>query len=103
MDFRGKCIEEIVDIRKQARMWKLWKVCDEIRDFLDSKYVFVYDTKDDNGQYFQEVYYVYESFFEKKDKIERTRNMTNRKYLEFRLKEGMFFYNPSLGRWTYTG
>ena len=37
-------IENLIDIRKQYRADKNWQMCDAIRDYLDSKHVFIFDT-----------------------------------------------------------
>ena len=52
MDLKGKYIEELIDLRKNERQAKNWLICDEIRNYLDSKFVFIFDTKDG-----QEVYH----------------------------------------------
>lgn len=45
-------IDELIDIRRQAREEKDWKLSDEIRDYLDTKFVFIFDHKEG-----QEVYH----------------------------------------------
>lgn len=52
MNFEDKYIDELIYLRQTARENKDWKLSDEIRDYLDSKLVFVFDTKDS-----QQVYY----------------------------------------------
>jgi len=46
MDFENKYVSELIDIREEARTNKDWKLSDEIRDYLDTKESFVFDTKD---------------------------------------------------------
>lgn len=41
-----KYIDELINLRKQAREEKNWKLSDEIRDILDTKNAFVFDTTD---------------------------------------------------------
>ncbi len=52
-ELKETSIDLLIDIRAQAREGKNWKLSDEIRDHLDSKNVFVFDTKDG-----QEVYHM---------------------------------------------
>ena len=51
-DLSNYLIDELVDIREIVRKNKDWKLSDKIRDYLDSKLVFIFDTP--NGQ---EIYY----------------------------------------------
>ena len=46
MKIKDKYIDELVDIRENARHNKNWKLADKIRDLLDTKHVFVFDTKE---------------------------------------------------------
>lgn len=46
MDFDSKYIDELIDIRKEAREQKDWKLADEIRDYLDTKFTFIFDHKE---------------------------------------------------------
>ena len=46
MDFKNKYVSELIEIREEARANKDWKLSDEIRDYLDTKQSFVFDTKD---------------------------------------------------------
>lgn len=52
MDFESKYIDELIEIRREAREQKDWKLSDEIRNYLDSKFIFVFDHKEG-----QEVYH----------------------------------------------
>jgi hypothetical protein len=62
-DFTGTNCEELIYRRQEARTNKDWKLSDQIRGYLDSKFVFVFDTKDDDGNPFQETYWLCESYF----------------------------------------
>jgi hypothetical protein len=46
MDFKSKYISELIDIREEARLNKDWKLSDKLRNYLDTKQSFVFDTKD---------------------------------------------------------
>jgi hypothetical protein len=46
MKFEDKYIDELVDLRNEARAKKNWKLSDEIRDYLDTKQTFIFDTID---------------------------------------------------------
>ena len=46
MKIEDKYIDELVDLRRKAREQKNWKLSDKIRDYLDTKHSFVFDTKD---------------------------------------------------------
>jgi len=52
MDFESKYIDELIDIREEARAEKNWELSDKIREYLDSKSTFIFDTKEG-----QEVYH----------------------------------------------
>ncbi|NJO63645.1 MAG: hypothetical protein HC836_37285 [Richelia sp. RM2_1_2] len=67
-----------------ARVGKDYKLCDEIRNYLDTHLVFVFD-----APHGQEVYYLTDSYFKWKSKIEQLRGLifTNRKFVEYRIKE----------------
>lgn len=45
-------VDSILEYRAQCRLNKNWTECDRIRDYLDSQWIFVFDTKE-----CQEVYY----------------------------------------------
>jgi len=51
MDFKNKYVSELIEIREEARANKDWKLSDEIRDYLDTKQSFVFDTKDGQAVY----------------------------------------------------
>lgn len=44
MNFETKYIDELIAIREEARQEKNWKLSDDIRDYLDTKHVYVFDT-----------------------------------------------------------
>ena len=39
-------IDELIDLRQEARTEKNWKLSDEIRTYLDSQHSFIFDTTD---------------------------------------------------------
>ena len=43
---QSKTISELIHIREKARENKNYNLCDEIRDYLDTKQCFIFDTKD---------------------------------------------------------
>ena len=89
MEFENKYIDELIEIRKEARSNKDWKLSDEIRNYLDDKLVFVFDTKDNDGQPFQEVHYLIEKYFERIQTTEKLHNIkfkTKRDFVEWRIK-----------------
>ena len=43
MDFENHYIDELIDIRKEARINKDYLLSDEIRNYLDSKNTFIFD------------------------------------------------------------
>ena len=45
--------DELISIREKAREEKDWKLCDEIRDYLDTKSIFINDTPDGQEVYFE--------------------------------------------------
>tara|TARA_R110000851_G_scaffold107231_10_gene227286 strand:+ start:881 stop:1141 length:261 start_codon:yes stop_codon:yes gene_type:complete len=53
MNFEGKYIDELIDIRKEARHQKDWKLADEIRDYLDTKFTFIFDHKEGQEVFFK--------------------------------------------------
>ena len=73
MDFESKYIEELIEERKIAREIKNWKLCDEIRNYLDLKNIFIFDTK-----LGQEIWYLTEGYFKRKDNSITTTAMSNR-------------------------
>lgn len=82
MDFENKYIDELIEDRKEARENKNWKLSDEIRDYLDTKLVFVFDAK-----WGQEVYYLTDGYFKNQDRKIETIAMSKRQYLEYRIKQ----------------
>ena len=41
--FEDKYVDELIELRKKARTDKDYKLSDEIRDYLDSKLIFIFD------------------------------------------------------------
>jgi hypothetical protein len=80
--FENKYIDKLIEDRKQARLDKDWELCDQIRNYLDTKYVFIFDTKE--GQI---VYNLFEKYFNNKNKMEITKDLNNRQYLEYKIKQ----------------
>lgn len=56
--FDAITIEELIDKRRIAREEKLWNLSDQIRDYLDTKLVFIFDSKQGQG-----IYYLTPEFF----------------------------------------
>ena len=46
MNFNKKYIDELIYLRDTARKRKNWVLSDEIRDYLDSKFCFAFDTEE---------------------------------------------------------
>lgn len=45
MNFNNKYVDELIELRKEAREKRNWQLSDEIRDFLDANHSFVFDTQ----------------------------------------------------------
>ena len=104
MDFENKYIDELIEIRKDARENKDWKLSDEIRNYLDGKLVFVFDTKDNEGKQFQEVHYLTEGYFEKAERIENIHNIkfkTKREFVEWSIKQDIQL-EKRMDAWIYS-
>jgi hypothetical protein len=82
MDFNDKYIDELIELRRVARETKDWKLSDELRNYLDEKLIFIFDTKEGQG-----IYYLPPSYFDRRDKDPKTTNMNNRQYVEYRIQE----------------
>jgi hypothetical protein len=80
--FENKYIDELIEERGEARVFKNWQLSDEIRDYLDTKLVFIFDTK-----WGQEVYYLADSYFKNQERKIETTAMSKRQYLEYRIKQ----------------
>lgn len=93
-------IDELIDMRKDARLKKDWSTSDEIRDYLDSLLVFIFDVKDGqdvyhlNKKYFDEVYEYNIDGVKwsetKTQKIERLHSIkfeTRRKFVEWNIQK----------------
>ncbi len=44
MRIEDKYIDELLEIREKTRAKKNWKLADKIRNYLDTKHVYVFDT-----------------------------------------------------------
>lgn len=80
-------IDQLIATREISRADKDWKKCDDIRNYLDTKLVFIFDTKQG-----QEIYYLTEGYFKNKHKNERTKNLNHRQYVEYRIKQDLNAY-----------
>ena len=99
MNFENKYISELIDIRHQSRIDKDFELSDKIRDFLDTKLTFVFDSKDG-----QEVLHLTEGYFKNMPKIESNRNMTfetKRKFVEWNIKENLRL-DKVIDAWVYS-
>jgi hypothetical protein len=83
--------EELIEIREKARKEKNWQLSDSIRDELDIRLSFLFDTPE--GWL---VYHLNEKYFSKKPA-----NMTNRQYVELRIKRDIEA-EKSFDAWLYT-
>ena len=45
MKIENKCIDELIESRKEARIKRNWRLSDRIRNYLDTKHVFIFDTE----------------------------------------------------------
>lgn len=52
MTFEDHLIDELIDLREQSRLNKDYKLSDDIRDYLDTKHIFIFDHKEG-----QEIYH----------------------------------------------
>ena len=46
IEFDGRYVDELIDMRRQSRIDKDWSLSDNIRDYLDTKHIFVFDHKE---------------------------------------------------------
>lgn len=91
-------IDELLYLRKEARENKNWKLADEIRNYLDTQNVFVFDHPGNN----QEIFHLTNSYFDhiynydgwsesKMQKIERLYNIkfkNKRHFVEWNIQQG---------------
>lgn len=84
-------IDELIELRKLSRANRDYSKSDEIRNYLDSKYVFVYDTKDG-----QEVYHLNKDYFKRKKE-----DMTNRQFFEIKNRTNINA-NSNFDAWLHT-
>ena len=88
--------DELIELREKARLDKNYKLSDEIRNILDERLCFIFDTKEG-----QEVYHLPYSYFKFKDKFEHTKIMSNRQFVEYRIKKDILA-DKYLESWIYT-
>lgn len=91
-----KYIDHFIEDRKNARSNKDWKLSDEIRDYLDTQLVFIFDAK--HGQ---EIYYLTENYFKNQDRNIETTAMSKRQYVERQIKQDITA-NNSFDAWLYS-
>ncbi len=82
MNYEEILIDELVYIRQIVRNRKQWKLSDEIRNYLDTKLAFVFDTKEG-----QEVYHLSEEYFKLQDRFPETKMLSKRQYVEYKIKQ----------------
>lgn len=82
--YEGENVDELIYKRGLSRDKKQWGISDDIRDYLDSQLVFVFD-----ATWGQEVYYLTDKYFTHKNKQIQTIGMSYRQYLEFKIQEGI--------------
>ena len=51
MELENKYVSELIEIRRKARLNNNYALSDEIRNYLDTKESFIFDTKDDQVVY----------------------------------------------------
>lgn len=96
MEFENKYIDELIDIRKNARDNKDWKLSDDIRNYLDVKLIFIFDAK-----WGQEVWYLTNDYFSHKERKIETTAYSNRQYVEHKIKEDIRAEN-NFDAWLYS-
>lgn len=84
-------IDEMIDLRWQARQAKQYAESDRLREVLDDELVFTFDHKD-----YQEVHYLTPTYFRNKPET-----MTNRQYVEHRLRNDRQA-DAMLNAWIYS-
>ncbi len=90
MNLPTTTIDELIYLRQLAREQKDWAKSDEIRDSLDTKLVFVFDTKQG-----QEVYFLNQAYFQRKPE-----DMSERTYIEY-LKQRDMKANAYFDNWLH--
>ncbi len=96
MEFEGKYIDELIEYRREARLNKDWALSDEIRSYLDTKLVFVFDSK-----FGQEIYHLTEDYFKPQLRKPETISMSRRQYVEYKIKEDINA-NNNFNSWLYS-
>lgn len=92
MNFETYFDDELLIMRIAARKRKDWALSDKIRDYLDSRLVFVFDVPGP----FQEVHWACRDTFKNKPE-----QMTNRQYLEYKIQEDIRA-NKMFDAWLYS-
>lgn len=90
--FEGKHIDELIEDRRIARENKEWKLSDDIRNYLDEKFIFIFDVKGNDGKPFQEVHYLYNEYFNRMESVEGMENLkfkSKRDFLEWKIKQNI--------------
>lgn len=80
--FNQILVDQLIDIRQKLRDNKQWEYCDQIRNYLDEKLIFVFDNKDS-----QDVYYLTENYFRFQAQNPLTNQLSKRKYVEYKIKQ----------------
>lgn len=78
-------VDEILDLRNYAREYKNFELSDIIRNYLDKRNIFIFDTPEDS-----EVYYLTEDYFKDMSKIGELYNIkfkSRRKFVEWKIKQ----------------
>ena len=89
----------LLEIREKCRLDKNYQLSDKIRDVLDSRLEFVFDTKEG-----QELHSYSEHYFKNMDKISTLYNITfnsKRQFVEWKIKDDIRI-NNILDGWIYS-
>lgn len=86
--------ELLIEARAEARKNKEFTTCDIIRNHLDEKLIFIFDTKDR-----QEIYYLTEGYFNKNDY--NSEAMSKRQYVEKRIQRDIRA-NKNFDAWLFS-
>jgi hypothetical protein len=84
-------IDYIIDLREQLRLEKKFKECDFYRNLLETKNVFINDTKDG-----QEVWFLPIEYFKSKPD-----NLTNKEFWQQKVKQDKIA-DKNFSAWLYT-
>ena len=89
----------LLEIREKARQNKDWSSSDQIRDILDERLDFVFDTKEG-----QDLYSYSEFYFKNMSKIEKIYGITfktKRQFVEWKIKDDIKI-NANLDSWIFS-